>query len=197
MIADGKDTTSHNNHLLSVNDLVVEFATPRGVVRALDKVSFSISKGKTLGVVGESGCGKSVTALSLMGLVPSPPGNIPSGTILYDNIDLLKSSEKEMREIRGNHLSMIFQEPMTSLNPVFKTGEQVAEALRLHQGKSRKEAKAAAIEMFRLTGIPSPEVRVNNYPHQMSGGMRQRVMIAMALACKPKLLIADLSLIHI
>ena len=126
-----QNKTGKENALLDVKDLVVEFQTPRGVVRALDKVSFSISKGKTLGVVGESGCGKSVTALSLMGLVPSPPGSIPSGTIHYDNNDLLKATEKEMREIRGNHLSMIFQEPMTSLNPVFKTGEQVAEALRL------------------------------------------------------------------
>ena len=191
MRTEKKRTANDESDLLIVQDLVVEFETPKGTVRALDKVSFSLSKGETLGVVGESGCGKSVTALSLMGLVPSPPGNIPSGTIVYDNIDLLKASEKEMRKIRGNHLSMIFQEPMTSLNPVFKTGEQVAEALRLHQGKSRQEAKAAAIEMFRLTGIPSPEERVNNYPHQMSGGMRQRVMIAMALACKPKLLIAD------
>lgn len=177
--------------LLAIEDLVTEFNTEQGTIRAVDSVSFEIPRGKTLGIVGESGCGKSVTALSIMRLVPNPPGRVASGRINYDGRDLLGLADREMRKIRGNTISMIFQEPMTSLNPVFTTGEQVAEAVRLHQGKNRKEALQVAVDMFKLVGIPSPEERVHNYPHQMSGGMRQRVMIAMALACKPDLLIAD------
>ncbi len=176
--------------LLEVRELVTEFRTETGTVRAVDGVSFAIPARGTLGVVGESGCGKSVTALSIMRLVASP-GNIASGKIMYGGKDLLALAPAEMRRIRGNRIAMIFQEPMTSLNPVFTAGDQVGEAVRLHQHKSRKEARAIAIEMFRLVGIPSPEERVDAYPHQLSGGMRQRVMIAMALACKPDLLIAD------
>ena len=177
--------------LLEIRDLVTEFRTERGTVRAVDGVSFEIPARATLGVVGESGCGKSVTALSVMRLVASPPGRIASGSIRYAGKDLLTLPEAEMRAIRGNRIAMIFQEPMTSLNPVFTAGDQVGEAVRLHQHKSKAEARAIAIEMFRLVGIPSPEDRVDAYPHQLSGGMRQRVMIAMALACKPDLLIAD------
>ncbi len=177
--------------LLEVEDLVTEFRTDRGVVRAVDGVSFDIPRGKTLAVVGESGCGKSVTALSIMRLVSAPPGRIRSGAVRYGGQDLLALTEPEMRRIRGNQISMIFQEPMTSLNPVYTVGDQVAEAVRLHQGKSRREAMQAAVEMFQLVGIPAPEERVRNHPHQLSGGMRQRVMIAMALACRPDLLIAD------
>ncbi len=184
-------TNSSTEKLLEVRDLVVEFETDRGIVRAVDHLSFSLAPGKTLGVVGESGCGKSVTALSIMRLIASPPGRILGGPIRYQGKNLLDLDEASMRKIRGNEISMIFQEPMTSLNPVYTTGEQVAEAVRLHQGKSRSEALQLAIEMFRLVGIPSPEARVHSYPHQMSGGMRQRVMIAMALACKPTILIAD------
>jgi peptide/nickel transport system ATP-binding protein len=176
---------------LRIESLVTQFRTERGTVRAVDGVTFEIPRGETVGVVGESGCGKSVTALSVMRLVQEPPGKIASGKILYDGKDLLSLSEKQMREIRGNKISMIFQEPMTSLNPVFTTGDQVAEALELHEGLSRKQALAKAEEMFGLVGIPSPKERIRAYPHQMSGGMRQRVMIAMALACKPDLLIAD------
>ncbi len=177
--------------LLAIRDLVTEFRTERGVVRAVDGVSFEIPRQRTLGVVGESGCGKSVTALSIMRLIASPPGRIASGSIQYDGKDLLALAEPAMRAIRGNRIAMIFQEPMTSLNPVFTVGEQVAEAVRLHQRKSRREALAVAIDMFRVVGIPAPEERVRAYPHELSGGMRQRVMIAMALACKPDLLIAD------
>jgi oligopeptide/dipeptide ABC transporter ATP-binding protein len=177
--------------LLEIKDLVTRFRTEHGVLTAVDKVSFEIPEGKTLGVVGESGCGKSVTALSIMQLIPSPPGSIDGGTIHYQGKNLLDLSEEQMRKIRGNQISMIFQEPMTSLNPVFTVGDQVAEAVVLHQNKSKAEAMAVAADMFKLVGIPSPEDRVHNYPHQMSGGMRQRVMIAMALACKPDLLIAD------
>ncbi|MCC6995270.1 MAG: ABC transporter ATP-binding protein [Deltaproteobacteria bacterium] len=177
--------------LLSIQGLVTEFRTEGGTVRAVDGVSFDIPRGKTLGVVGESGCGKSVTALSVMRLIQTPPGRIAAGKILYDGKDLLTLPETEMRHIRGNKISMIFQEPMTSLNPVYTTGDQVVEAIRLHQGLGKAAARAKAVEMFQLVGIPSPEERIHAYPHQMSGGMRQRVMIAMALACKPDLLIAD------
>jgi peptide/nickel transport system ATP-binding protein len=177
--------------LLEIRDLVTEFRTGDGTVRAVDGVSFEIAPRTTLGVVGESGCGKSVTALSIMRLVASPPGRIASGSIRYAGRDLLALRPAEMRAIRGNRIAMIFQEPMTSLNPVFTVGDQVAEAVRLHQHTSRRAARAIAIEMFRRVGIPSPEDRVDAYPHQLSGGMRQRVMIAMALACKPDLLIAD------
>jgi peptide/nickel transport system ATP-binding protein len=176
--------------LLEVSGLVTEFRSDGAAVRAVDGVSFDIAPRTTLGVVGESGSGKSMTALSILRLVP-PPGRIASGAIRYAGRDLLALSPAEMRAIRGNRIAMIFQEPMTSLNPVLTAGEQVAEAVRLHQGASRRAARAAAIEMFRRVGIPSPEDRVDAYPHQLSGGMRQRVMIAMALACRPDLLIAD------
>ncbi|MBX3156038.1 MAG: ABC transporter ATP-binding protein [Deltaproteobacteria bacterium] len=177
--------------LLEVKDLVTEFRTDAGTVRAVDKVSFEIPQRGTLGIVGESGCGKSVTALSIMRLIASPPGRIAGGEIRYGGQNLLSLPPAEMRAIRGNRIAMIFQEPMTSLNPVFTVGNQVGEAVRLHQKTSRARARETAIEMFRLVGIPSPEQRVDAYPHELSGGMRQRVMIAMALACKPDLLIAD------
>jgi peptide/nickel transport system ATP-binding protein len=176
--------------VLEVRELVTEFRTDRGVVRAVDEISFTIPARSTLGIVGESGCGKSVTALSIMRLVAAP-GRIARGEVRYGGKDLLALSPEEMRRVRGNRIAMIFQEPMTSLNPVFTVGDQVGEAVRLHQQKSRAAARKIAIEMFRLVGIPSPEERVDAYPHQLSGGMRQRVMIAMALACKPDVLIAD------
>jgi peptide/nickel transport system ATP-binding protein len=176
--------------LLEVSDLVTEFRTPRGTVRAVDGVSFALPARATVGLVGESGCGKSVTALSILRLIVAP-GRIAAGHVRYGDQDLLALRPAEMRRIRGNRIAMIFQEPMTSLNPVFTVGDQVGEAVRLHQGQLRRAARATAIEMLRLVGIPSPEDRVDAYPHQLSGGMRQRVMIAMALACKPDLLIAD------
>ncbi len=177
--------------ILRVRDLVTAFHTDEGSLRAVDGVTFELERGKTLGVVGESGCGKSVTSLSIMGLVPSPPGLIEAGSIELDGRELIALPEAEMRRLRGNHVSMIFQEPMTSLNPVHRIGDQIAESVRIHRGASRKEARARAIEMLELVGIPAPKERVDAYPHELSGGMRQRVMIAIALACEPKLLIAD------
>jgi oligopeptide/dipeptide ABC transporter ATP-binding protein len=176
--------------LLEVNHLKTAFFTSRGEARAVDDVSFSVGPGETLCLVGESGCGKSVTALSILRLV-SPPGRITGGEILFNGRNLLTFSEPEMRSIRGNEIAMIFQDPMTSLNPVFTVGEQIAEAIRLHRKASRSEAWSQAIDGMRDVGIPAPEVRVRSYPHEMSGGMRQRVMIAMALACDPQVLIAD------
>ncbi|HEY2960787.1 MAG TPA: ABC transporter ATP-binding protein [Pyrinomonadaceae bacterium] len=177
-------------HLLEVKDLQTHFPTRAGLVRAVDGVSFYLDRGELLGLVGESGCGKSMTALSVMRLI-APPGRIVGGEILFDGKDLLKLSDAEMREMRGDDIAMIFQDPMTSLNPVYTVGEQIAEALRLHRKMSRKEARQATIEAMREVAIPDPARRINDYPHQLSGGMRQRVMIAMALACNPKLLIAD------
>jgi len=177
--------------LLEVRDLCTYFYTDDGVAKAVDGVSFSVGPREVLGLVGESGCGKTVSALSIMRLVPSPPGRIVSGAIRFRGQDLLRASERQMRRIRGNQISMIFQEPMTSLNPVFTVGNQVSEAITLHQGVGRREALRLAAEMLDRVGIPEPDQRTRDYPHQMSGGMRQRVMIAMALACTPDLLIAD------
>jgi oligopeptide/dipeptide ABC transporter ATP-binding protein len=180
-----------NRALLEVRGLETHFASERGEVRAVDGVDLSLERGRTLGIVGESGCGKSVTALSIMGLVPQPPGRIAGGEVLFEGEDLLKAPAHRMRDLRGDKLSMIFQEPMTSLNPAFPVGEQIAETLLRHRKLSKKDAAEKAIEMLRRVRIPSPERRALDYPHQLSGGMRQRVMIAMALACNPKLLIAD------
>ncbi len=179
------------DHLLEIRNLKTYFEVRRSVLKAVDDVSLSIETGKTLGLVGESGCGKSVTAASIMGLVPIPPGKIAGGEILFEGVNLLKLPESRMKKIRGNRISMIFQEPMTSLNPVFTVGDQVAEVIRLHQGLSRRETRDKVIEVFGMVGIPAAESRITDYPHQMSGGMRQRVVIAMALACNPKLMIAD------
>ena len=178
------------SHLLEVKDLQTHFPTRSGLVRAVDGVNFHLDRGELLGLVGESGCGKSITALSVMRLI-APPGKIVNGEIFFDGKDLLKLSGAEMRQMRGDDIAMIFQDPMTSLNPVFTVGEQIAEALRLHRKLPRKEARRATIEAMREVAIPDPARRVDDYPHQLSGGMRQRVMIAMALACNPKLLIAD------
>jgi oligopeptide/dipeptide ABC transporter ATP-binding protein len=176
---------------LEIDNLHTHFVTPAGVVRAVDGVSYSLRSGETLGVVGESGCGKSVTALSILRLISSPPGRIVEGTIRFDGIDLLSLSESQMEDIRGNRISMIFQEPMTSLNPLLTVGRQISEAIALHQKLPRREAMDRAIEMLRRVHIPEPERRAFAYPHQLSGGMRQRVMIAMALSCNPDVLIAD------
>ena len=177
--------------LLEIKNLKTHFATAKGTVKAVDGVDIALNAGDTLGIVGESGCGKTVLALSILRLIPIPPGRIVSGQIFFEGRDLLQITEDEMRQVRGRDISMVFQEPMTSLNPVFKVGEQIAEGIRLHQNVNGREARQRAIDMLRLVGIPAPEIRADDYPHQMSGGMRQRVMIAMALACNPRLMLAD------
>ncbi len=177
--------------VLDVDHLTTEFRTPHGIGRAVDAVSFNVRRGETLGIVGESGCGKSVTALSILRLVPCPPGNIVDGSVHLGDVDLMRLTERQMRNVRGNDISMIFQEPMTSLNPVLTVGYQIAEVVRRHEGLSRAQAKARAVEMLGLVQIPAPERRALEYPHQLSGGMRQRAMIAMALSCNPRVLIAD------
>lgn len=182
---------SNKYPLLQVFNLGIEFKTRQGVAKVIDDLSFSIGLRETLGIVGESGCGKSVTALGIMGLVPSPPGRVSAGKILFEGEDLIGLPEHRLRRIRGNDIAMIFQEPMTSLNPLLTIGEQIAEVIRLHQGVDRKSASASAIEMLQLVDISVPEKRAAEYPYQLSGGMRQRVMIAMSLACSPKILIAD------
>ncbi len=177
--------------ILEIKDLCVEFQTVEGKVQAVDHLSYTLHKGEKLGIVGESGSGKSVSSLAMLQLIPNPPGRVTGGEILYKGQDLVRLSEKEMQKLRGNEISMIFQEPMTSLNPIIQCGKQIAESLRLHRGMNKKEAMQEAVRMMKEVGIANPEIRVHEYPHQMSGGMRQRVMIAMALACRPQILIAD------
>jgi len=177
--------------LRDVKNLRTQFFTQDGVVKAVDDVSFHIMPGETLGIVGESGCGKSITAMSIMRLIPSPPGKIVSGQILFDGDDVMKMSDEEVRSIRGNKIAMIFQDPMTSLNPVLTINRQISESLELHLGMSKSQSRARSVELLKMVGIPNADERVDQYPHQFSGGMRQRVMIAMALSCNPSLLIAD------
>ena len=177
--------------MLEVRDLVTTFDTDAGTLTAVDGVSFSVHRGRTLGIVGESGCGKSVTALSIMRLLPQPMGRIKGGSILFDGLDLARLPSEQMLEVRGGRIGMIFQEPMTALNPVHTVGRQLSEVFLLHRTRSKRDALQMSVEMLRKVGIPSPEIRVGEYPHQLSGGMRQRVVIAMALACKPALVIAD------
>ncbi len=177
--------------ILKIKNLTTSFATPGGIIKAVDNASLDLGQGETLAIVGESGCGKTVLSLSVMGLIPDPPGRITAGQVIYRDQDLVTLSEEEMQKIRGNQLSMIFQEPMTSLNPVFKIGDQISETLRLHKRMDKKQALEAAVDALKLVGIPNPHKRINNFPHELSGGMRQRVMIAMALVCSPEILIAD------
>ena len=187
----GRSGSGAASPLLEIDDLKTYFFTPAGVVKAVDGVSYSVHSGETLGVVGESGCGKSVTALSILRLVADPPGRIVGGAVRLEGRNLLDLGQQQMEEIRGNEISMIFQEPMTSLNPLYTVGQQVSEAIALHQRLPKRTAMVKAIEMLRRVSIPEPEQRAHSYPHQLSGGMRQRVMIAMALSCSPKVLIAD------
>lgn len=183
---------SERKNVLEIKDLQTTFFTDAGEIPAVDHIDFHLKEGEILGIVGESGCGKSVTSLSIMGLVPNPPGKIVGGEILYEGQNLVQLSEKDMRKIRGNEIAMIFQEPMTSLNPLFTIGNQMTEALRIHRKSlSKKQAKQRTVEMLKLVGLPRAEQLIDEYPHQLSGGMRQRVMIAMALVCDPKVLIAD------
>jgi peptide/nickel transport system ATP-binding protein len=183
--------TGENRNILEVNDLVVTFGTHQRHVLAVDGASFTLRQAETLAIVGESGCGKTVTALSILRLIPSPPGRIDSGSIIFSNLDLLQISMKKMQKIRGDEIAMIFQEPMTSLNPVLTVGRQLSEAMIVHLGISRREAEERAVEILKLVQIPEPNKRMSQYPHQMSGGMRQRIMIGIALSCNPKILIAD------
>ena len=177
--------------LLEVNDLATYFFTADGVVKAVDGITYHIDEGESVAIVGESGCGKSVSALSVMRLIASPPGRIVHGEVIFEGKDILKLTEPEMRNVRGNDISMVFQEPMTSLNPVYTIGEQIGETLRRHQGLNRRQARKEAIKLLDAVRIPLAKQRVKDYPHQLSGGMRQRVMIAIALACQPKILLAD------
>jgi len=186
-----REAAVSHNALLEIRELSVRFRTTEGQHAAVSDLSLSVSAGEALGIVGESGCGKSVTALSIMNLIPNPPGEIGGGSILFEGRDLLTMSPDEIRHVRGNEIAMIFQEPMTSLNPIHSCGKQVMESMLVHQGCSKDVAKGRALELLRLVGIPNPERIMDEYPHQLSGGMRQRIMIAMALACRPKLLIAD------
>ena len=183
--------TTNRDILLSIKDLTIDFSTQDGDVRAVDNVSIDIPKGKTVGLVGESGSGKTVTSLAIMRLIPEPPGQITSGQIEFGGRDLLTLTERQLRDVRGNQISMIFQEPMTSLNPVYTVGSQIAEVLRLHKGMTRRQAWDRSIELLDQVGIPNPHRKIKSYPHEMSGGQKQRVMIAMAIACEPQLLIAD------
>ena len=186
-----QETQTEKPVVLELKNLQTHFFTDMGVARSVDGVSYKVHEGQTLGVVGESGCGKSVTALSIMGLIPKPPGKIVGGEILFEGRDLTKLTEAELRKIRGKEIAMIFQEPMTSLNPVYTVGDQIMEMMLNHEDITELEARERAIKLLEEVGIPSPEERIDNYPHNMSGGMRQRVMIAMSLACSPKLLLAD------
>jgi peptide/nickel transport system ATP-binding protein len=182
---------SKSSHLLNVEELKTYFYTFEGIAKAVDDVSFHVDKGEVLGIVGESGCGKSVTAQTIMRLIPEPPGKIVQGNILFDDVDIVQLTMEQMRTIRGNRISMIFQEPMTSLNPVYTIGDQISEMFILHEKRSKRESWERSIEMLKKVQIPAPEKRVHEYPHQLSGGMRQRAMIAMALSCNPEILIAD------
>ena len=177
--------------LLSISDLKVEFATRHGRVTALNGIELDLLPGETLGIVGESGCGKSITALAMMGLIPDPPGRIAGGRIVFDGEDITRADARRLRSLRGADISMIFQEPMTSLNPVFTAGDQIAEVIMLHQSATKAEADRLAVELLRTVGIPEPERRAHSYPHELSGGMRQRIMIAIAISCRPRILIAD------